>query len=531
MKKTRLVVALIAIGLLCGTLGWSLYRVSAMRKVLAETTERLSVADSLAQVADDARWYAERQRDKSDGILEDLKRAYPELKRRALEIEAERNVALENEIEARRQEQGKQVALEGERSARMDEAEQRVIAEARADSLTRAKRITDNLNLQQNSSRLAQNSMAVKGRPAFRGLMAVHALRCMEQAGGDVHKDELVRALSVGLEELERPDPVRLGGLKKSPNQLFVENGRNDLWILGHNGILLQTDKGLKHANTLTDLSSKIEPGTGRSYLSSDGKAIVLTNASGDIAVYSSTSGPLLAKSNSSSPCANPRAVASWPGTSQVVVGDASGNIQLWSKERDRFNPLTQLKAGGAIKGMTFDPASQKVVIIAATGPAWILAADGQYTEVPLPMGHLARCLAPADKGIVFIGTEKGAVLKLHISEGRATTVHEGGGRRVEQIAHSPSTGQIAFVDAVKELVIVNAGSTTRITLDAIPSAMAFGTGDVLYLAFGDRVERVFCSGRSMAERICELVDRTWSQAEWNEIGETGIPAPTCAGF
>ena len=502
-----------------------------MRNEMADMSERLAVADSLARVADDALWYAERLQDKSDGVLEDLKRTYPELKRRALEIEAERNVALENEMEARRQEQGKQVALEGERSARIDESEQRKIAEARADSLARAKRVTDNLNLQQNSSRLAQNSMAVKGRSVFRGLMSVHALQCMEQAGGNVHKDELVRALNAALEELERPDPVRVSGFKRSPNQLLFDPADHDLSIIGHNGILYEVDKSLKHLTTRTDLSGSIEPGIGRSFLGSDGKTITLTDASGNIAVYPATGGSMLARSSVGSACNNPRAMASWPGSSRIVIGDASGNIQVWTKEGGRYNVLAQLKAEGSIKGMSFDLSSDRVVIIASTGPALILSPDGTFTKVPLPKGHLARCLAPADKGNVVIGSEKGAVVHLNIAERRASVLHEGGGRRVEQIAHSSITGQVAFVDAVKELVVLNAGTTTRITLDAIPSALAFGPVDVLYLAYGDRVERVLCSSRSTARRICELVGRAWSQVEWNEIGETGTPSPTCAGF
>ena len=187
---------------------------------LIATRAELVVADSLALEAEDARWYAERLRERSDGILEDLKRTDPELKRRAQEVEAERDVAMMNLVEARKQERGKQVALEGDLSARMGEEAQRQSAEARADSLARAKRQTDNLNLQQRASVLAQNSTTTKGRPIFRALMAVLALRSMERSGGDVNKIEVVRALQGALEELERPDPARVTGFKRPPHQL-----------------------------------------------------------------------------------------------------------------------------------------------------------------------------------------------------------------------------------------------------------------------------------------------------------------------
>jgi hypothetical protein len=513
---------------------WSLSRTRSLEQELDTKGRQLAFADSLVKDADDARWYAERLRDKADGVLEDLLRLHPELERSRKQAEAERNLALLHLVEARTQEQAKQVALEGERSARVDEAVQRKVAEERADSLAREKRRTDNLNLQQNSSRAAQNSMAVKGRPEFRGLMAVYALRSMEQAGGAVNKDELIRALGSAVEELERPSPVRVSGFKRAPHQLMHGQHDRELLALGHDGILHRVDMRQLSSSPVADYSRSLEPGIGRSFVSSDLGALVLTDQKGDIAAYATTGDQLIARSRSGSDSENVRAVAVWPGLKVVVTGDAKGNVQAWRKEANVFKPLEPRTMGAAIKGMAYDASADRVVVVAATGPALILAADGTVTELRMPAGQSARCLAPAGNGILFIGTEQGAILRMDLKAARVTVFHEGGGRRVEVLAAAPGAARLAYVNAVKELIVLDATTaprSVRILLEAIPGAMAIGVEDEIYIAFNDRVERVFCTSRSMADRICELIGRNWSPAEWSEIGESGTPEPTCGGF
>lgn len=503
-----------------------------MARELNSMGKQLSLADSLAKEADDARWLAERLRDKADGILEDLLRLHPELERSRKEAEAERNVALLNLVEARKQEQAKQVALEGERSARQEEAAQRHLVEARTDSLEKEKRKTDNLNLQRNSSRLAQNSVAVKGRPAYRGLMAVHALNCMEKAGGEVNSAELVRALHTAMEELERPSPVRVGGLKASPHQLFHEAGTHRCIALGHDGVLRRVDLGNGTSTTMADHYRTLEPGTGRSFLSSDQSAMILTDQKGAILAYSIAHAAMIAKSAAGNAEGSIRSVASWPGLDVVVTGDTKGNVRTWKKAGGRFEHMENSVMGGAIKGMVYDASTDRVVVIAAKGPLWVLAADGTFSEIPLPPGHQAQCMASASKGVLIIGTDRGALVRLTLREKGMTILHEGGGRPVEVITSSPGARRIAYVNAVKELVLLDDGAReVRIGMEAIPTALVLGVEDEVYLGFSDRVDRVLCTSRSMADRICELVGRTWTQAEWNEIGDAGPPEPTCTGF
>ena len=517
--------------LFVGLFAWSWTRTTAMAHELTTVQNELLVADSLAQQADDALWYAERLREKSDGILEDLKRTNPELKRRAQEIEAERNVAMMNLVEARKQERGKQVALEGERSARLDEEAQRKIAEGKADSLVRAKRVTDNLNLQQRASVLAQNSTTTKGRPEFRGLMAILALRSMEQSGGDVNKIEVVRALRGALEELERPDPVRVSGFKRPPHQLSGAKGEHQFLALGNDGILYRVNMRNLERSVVMDQSRSLDPSMGRCYLASDNNAMILVDQQGDITAYPITAGAAI-KGSGSSGMTGVRALASWPGLSVVVTGDAKGKVQPWRREGDRFKPMEPYAMGAAVKGMLYDPGTDQVVIVAGNGPVLLLSKAGRFKQVQLPTGQNARCITATASGTALIGTDKGAVLRLNVKNEQITLFHKGDGRGVETI--TASSEHVAFVNAVKELVILDntpEAASIRMSLDAIPGALVLGSREELYLAFNDRIERLYCSSRSMADRACELIGRTWTTLEWKEIGETGMPENTCAGF
>jgi len=333
---------------------------------------------------------------------------------------------------------------------------------------------------------------------------------------------------------MERPAPARVSGFKRPPHQLTAEKSKRRLLTLGHDGILYRVDMEAMKTSVVADHSRALETGTGRVFLASDNSAVLLTDQRGGLAAYPAAGGSLLARSNSGSTSEGIRAIATWPDLSFVATGDAQGKVDLWRREGRSFTVLESMTLGAAIKGMAYDPGTGRVIMVAATGPVVLLVPDGSSKTMPLPAGHSARCIASAGGGIMVIGTEKGAVLLLDTRTEQLTVLHEGSGRRVESITASPGAARIAYVNAVKELVVFGKGTDqppVRMELDAIPAAMSLGVEDELYLAFGDRVERVLCSGRSMAERLCELIGRTWTPSEWKEIGETGPPEPTCLGF
>lgn len=521
------------IGILALALFAMLFRQRQLVHRLALADIALAKADSVARLAEDARWYAERQRDRSDGILEDLKRAYPELERRAREIEAERNVALANAMEARQQERAKQVALLGEQEARTEEEAQRMIAEARADSIAREKSVSDNLRLRQRASVLAQNSMAVKGRPEFRGLMAVQALRSMEMAGGDGTKDDLVLALHAALEELERPAPVRIGGLKRSPHQLVVGGNGGSLLMLGHDARLTRIMLDGFRGSMALDRNKELEPGTGRSFLSSGHEALILADPRNGLVAYSTIDGSLIARSQGAASTTGLRFMATWPDMKGLLTADMNGLVQLWRREGERLTAVKEWKHASAIKGVAYDPGTGSVAALVPKGALMLIGLDGSSTEIPLPQGSGGRCLASEKPGRVVIGTEQGTVVLVDLKRREAHVLHAGSGPRVEVLTASAATGRVAYANAVKELIIVEpkGGSYIRIPLPAIPGALALGMDDEVYLAYGDRVERLFGSSRAMASRICDILERTWTLAEWKEIGGTGSPEPACAGF
>ena len=519
--------------LLISATGWSLFERATSLSQVREIKAALAISDSLALEAEDARWLAERQRDKADELLDELLEAYPELERRAVEIEREKDVALGNLMEARRQERAKQSALEGERTALELEQQQRKLADARADSIDREKRVSDNLRLRQRASVLAQNSMAVKGRPEFRGLMAVQALRSMEMAGGDGTKDDLVLALHAALEELERPAPVRIGGLKRSPHQLVVGGNGGSLLMLGHDARLMRITLDGFRSSVALDRNKELEPGTGRSFLSSDQKALILADPRNGLVIYSTADGTMIAKSQGNAGLAGLRFVATWPDMKGLITADMNGLMQLWRREGERLSAVKEWKHASAIKGLIHDPGTGSVVALVPQGSLLLIGLEGSSTEIPLPQGSGGRCLASEKPGRVVIGTEQGTVILVDLKRREARVLHAESGPRVEVLTASAASGRIAFTNAVKELIIVEpkGGSYIRIPLPAIPGALALGIKEEVYLAYGDRVERSFSSSRAMASRICDILERTWTPAEWKEIGGTGSPEPACAGF
>lgn len=533
MNRLRPSLLFALIGILTVALFAMLFRQRQLVQRLALADIALAKADSVARLAEDARWYAERQRDRSDGILEDLKRAYPELERRAREIEAERNVALANAMEARQQESAKQVALMGEQAARSEEEAQRMIAEARADSIAREKRVSDNLRLRQRASVLAQNSMTVKGRPEFRALLAVYALRSMEMAGGDGGKDDLVLALHAALEELERPAPVRASGLKRPPHQMQMTQAGDGLLVMAHDGRLMRIALDGFKSSVVMDRAKELEPGTGRSFLSSDHGALILADPRKGLAAYSTTDGALVARSQGASGIEGCRAVASWPELNGLVTGDMNGLLQVWRREGERLVVVKERKLASAVRGLTYDAATRTVIALAQNSPLMLISPDGTFTEIALPPNMNGRCLASEAPGRVVVGAEQGSVVLVDLKNKEARTLHAGSGPRVEVIAASPASGRLVYANAVKELIVVDTktNSSIRLPLTAIPGALAVGQKDAIYLAYGDRVERMFGSSRSMADRICVILERSWTPAEWKEIGGTGAPEPTCAGF
>ncbi len=195
---------------LCALLIWALVD----RAALVHRADRAEANIELIQVELEdtslATLQAERQRGFAEDYLDNLLSSNDELKRVYLAEKAASDEAIAQSVEARRQTRAKEVALENEQAARGEEKQARLLADARADSIAVEKRRTDKANRRLQASKLAQNSMALKGEPQRRGLMAVYALRAMEEADGDVHRDEILRALQGALEELERSAPPGL---------------------------------------------------------------------------------------------------------------------------------------------------------------------------------------------------------------------------------------------------------------------------------------------------------------------------------
>ncbi len=499
-------------------------------------TTRLEVADSLAQVADNALWFAERQRDKSDGVLEDLKRAYPELERRASEIEAERNLALENAMEARLQEQGKQVALDEARTARMDEAEQRRIAESRADSLAREKRVTDNLNQQKTASLVAQNSMALKGDPQLRGLMAVYALRSLEQSGGDVNSEEVVRALQESLRILQLGREPGAKGFRKPAQYLVPALAKNKLFALGNDGRYLSINVRDWSKKTETDLTAELDVLSGKAFLAASRSEIILTDRDGGIRVHDANSGALIASVRKSPHIEDIRAASSVGPNGIIVCGDLSGLLTIWKRNGTKLELVKSHQGKGKFRTLIDVPGRSSIVGVDGTGDIVVVLLDGNLSTVTIPGGEAAWSIAHAGTDRVVVGTKQGRIWTFDLKDRRLTSLSNESGPAVESLLFDAPTGRLAWVNGAKLLTLRSPDSATqakdfRMDLGVIPNTMAFGSNNVIYISTSEGILPVICDSRTIADRICEFVGRSWSQEEWDQQIGKGTPNSTCSGL
>lgn len=495
---------------------------------------RVAVVDSLRQRLADAeiaQFAAEEKHKQAERALNDLFASRDDARRAYEAQKASSDEAIAQKVEAFRQSKAKDLALEGQRTALAGEEQQRRLAEARADSIDAQKRMTDLVNNRLQASKVAQNSMAIKGDQRLRGLMAVEALRGMEASGGDVNKEEVVRALQSALEELERTAPVGVQRLGAGPRAMYMAGA--ELRALGNDGLLLGIDPSTWTKRTLVDLSRRAGPNGGHAFLS--GGFILTADRERKLAISSAADGSLIAGTDRTSHTDEITAMAAFAGGSGLVSGDLTGRIVVWKVEGAGLHMVNEHTVGGAIGALVLDPGSGLVVALNGTENISLFGKDGARTAVALSDADRARCAIAGTTGEILIGTHQGAVFALRPGDRDLRRIHNGSGRRVEALAVLPGEGRtLAVVDGVGNLTVLDRRKTGltdfQIRLSGIPNALVFGGDDVLYLAFEDHtVRRVFTNTRSMADRVCELAGRPWTQEEWaKHIGE-GAPLNTCA--
>ncbi|MBK8340610.1 MAG: hypothetical protein IPK99_11735 [Flavobacteriales bacterium] len=499
---------------------------SAQKQVHALSAEGDSLRAELER-SSLARFQAERQKEFAETYLDNLMKGNEELKRVYDAEKAASNEAIAQAVEAKKQTRAKEAALKNEQQARTEEKAQRDLADARADSITVEQQRTNEANRRLQASKLAQNSMAVKGAPQPRALMALHALRTMERAGGDVHKDELIRALQGSLDELERAAPPGADRLGSGPRALRMHGA--ELWALGNDGKLLGIDPAGWSKHVVADASAHAGASGGRAFLGQG--VLLLTDIAHTITICSTKDGAVIASAQKTPHAEDITAMAAFADGTALVSGDREGNLVVWAVEGKTLRMVQQHKAGGTVRALVLEPRNDRILGVHGTEKISILSKDGSLTTATLSDAARAHSIAPGSPGEVCIGTHSGTVVALDVTSRSTRTRFAGNGQRVEVLAVGPG-GRIALVDAVRTLSVVDPEGTTspmHLPLTGIPNVLAFGNTDVLYLGSEDRtVRRVLISTKGMAQRICTLVGRELTATEWDQYIGEGTPEPAC---
>jgi hypothetical protein len=472
-------------------------------------------------------------RSERDGLLDDIQRIDPELAERYRAQQQKAEEARRSAAEAERQQQ------QAERSRELAEHEKlrAQVSEGRTmaalDSLARAKRETDRLSTQLSASVLAQNSMAIKGDPALRGLMAVHAQQVHELSGGDVNSEEVVRALSGALEVLE------LGQKPGVPMDRAVDLLRTDadgsIIALSTDGRGFRVQPGNWRKQPLVDLSGSMDKLSGKAFLVGTGSLVVLADDAG-IRLHAINDGSRTGGVKRTPHRDQVRTAAYLPGTGILATGDLKGTLVVWRVEGNVLKPIHEHTADGPFRSLVEVPARAAIVGVDGSSSLIVIGPEGQHRTVRLPNGEKAWSICTAGDGKVLVGTTGGGVWEYDPAGKGPVRLETGSTQRIERIAHEPASGVYAWVDAAKRLEVqapAKAAGTSafRRDLDMIPGAMAIGSEDILYLSSADGIRPVHFSSRAMAQRICELVGRTWTAQEWDRHIGHGEPAATCTGF
>lgn len=514
---------------LAGAVGWRTRELSASDQRL----DSLGVqVDSMSARLDEAKlteFQLERKRAAAEKMLGDLTAGREDLQRMYEKEKAASDEAIAAEAEAMRQGMAKEAALQGERTARDAETQQRRLAEARADSINQQQRLTAQANVRLQASKVAQNSMAVKGDQRIRALMAVQAWRSMEAAGGDVNKEEIVRALQGALDELERTAQPGIASLSAGPRGMAWLG--TELLVIGNDGSINAIDPAAWRKRNILDLSTYSGKTGGRAFLGEG--SVMLTNSDRAIALCSSGDGTLIAKETRTPHEEDIISMAAF-GDQGLVTGDRNGHVIVWSVDGDRLRIVKEHVVGGNVRAMVSDAKSRTVVAVNGTERVFILSSDGSIQTLALADADRAHCLAVGRPGEVLIGSHQGSIWAVRPQERELRRLHAGSGQRVEVIAVEAGEGRhVAFVDLVRGLRVFDRTETGRspfqMMLTGTPNVMAFGAGSVLYLGYEDRtIRRVFTETGAMAQRVCALAGRPWTREEWaRHIGE-GEPATTC---
>jgi hypothetical protein len=511
-----------------GTMGfWALHgKANAERKAQASHAEADSLRAELER-SSLARFQAERQKEFAETYLDNLMKGNEELKRVYDAEKAASNEAIAQAVEAKKQTRAKEAALKNEQQARTEEKAQRDLADARADSITVEQQRTDEANRRLQASKLAQNSLSVRGAPQPRALMALHALRTMERAGGDVHKDELVRALQGSLEELERASPPGVDRLGAGPRALRMQG--SELWALGNDGKLLGIEQGAWSKRVVADASQHAGTSGGRAFLGSG--VLLLADLEHAITVCSTKDGAVIASAQKTTHTEDITAMATFSGGSALVSGDRDGNLVVWAVDGTTLRMVQQHKASGTVRTLVHEPRTDRIVAVHGTEKLSILSKDGSLSTIALSDAMRAHCIAPGTPGEVYIGTHSGTVVALDVADRSTRTLFAGNGQRVEVLT-AATDGRVALVDAVRALSVVFPGggpSPLHLPLTGIPNVLLFGPGDVLYLGSEDRtVRRVLTTTKGMAQWICTLVGRELTATEWDQYIGEGTPESAC---
>ena len=505
------------------------------RGVAAHRADSLvAVVDSMGELLDEAsvtEFQLERKRAASEKMLNDLTAGREDLQRMYEKEKAASDEAIAAEADAMRQTMAKETALEGERTARSEERQQRRLAEARADSINEQQQISTRANLRLQASKVAQNSMALKGDQRLRGLMAVYASHAMERAGGDVNKEEILRALQGALDELERSSPPGANMLSAGPRAMVMKGA--ELRVLGSDCIITGIDPVGWKKHTIVDLSRYCGKTGGRAFIS---EGLVLTaNMDRGVALCSAADGSLIAKEDRTPHTEDIISMAAFPGGQGLVSGDRDGRIVVWAVDGGGMRVLKEHAVGGNVRAMVADAGSGTVVAVNGTERIFIITGDGSMATVSLSDADRAHSLANGISGEVLVGSHQGSVYALR-PEGRdLRRLHTGSGQRVEAIAAETGAGRlVAFADAVRGFTVFDrkesGGSAFRLSLTGIPSVLAFGNATVAYIGYEDRsIRRVYTDSGTMADRVCALVGRPWTAEEWaHHIGE-GQPGSACS--
>ncbi len=507
--------------------------------------EQKSIAEKESLRAGDAERSALRAKEDSDR----QRAAADSLRDRAIENARELEKAIAEKDEARIQ------SLQNERKAiesSAAEAEQRRLAELKSHQLEEeSKRTTtalekeklandekERVNRLHSASTIAQNSMTVSD-PALRGLMAVQALRFMEENKGNTHSQEVITALYGALHALELKDAWKVGGLAGETRVMVPDQRPSQLLVMGNKGILQHVDMDARYKTVVRDLSDKLLPGD-RAFLSSSHQQMLFAHGDGSLEVWSVASGTRIARGDRGTSAQEIGAFSSFGDNGPFVTGErVKGHVVLWSLQGSSLKELRSFDADAGVRAFEPLPGRNEIACITGSAAITIIAADGTTRRIALPShGTVTKAAIDPVGHVLVVGTSDGSIAIVDPVANKATLYVTGTGRACDAIAVSGdgrwiaavnSAGELSLYDRSKKLDDVNLRPS-----DGSPAALSFGDNDALYLGYDDgKVIRLLFTASAMSDRICKLCTaqgRKWTAGEWEQYIDVGTLRNTCGG-